>query len=64
MMIPCDKLQELAASVEPVSRALIVQFLTEAEAKAKAEIEAAKNCLSKYGFKVYEDQHHIVHEVA
>jgi len=58
MLIPSEKLQQWAASVEPVAAQVIVKFLAEAESKMAAEIDAAKTCLKAYGFKVYEDQKH------
>lgn len=64
MMIPCQKLHALADSVEPTARMYIKQFLTEAESKVKAEVDAAKKCLADYGYKVLETQHHEYQEIA
>lgn len=62
-LIPCEKLKAWAASVEPVQGAIITNFLMEADAKMRAEVEAAKKCLAEYGYKVVETQHHEYQEL-
>jgi hypothetical protein len=62
-LIPCDKLRAWAASIEPVQGAVVLNFLNEADAKMRAEVEAAKKCLADYGYKVLETQHHEYREL-
>ncbi len=58
MLIPVEKLKEWASTVEPVSGQVILRFLEEADARVKAEVEAAMKCLHDYGYKVIENPHH------
>lgn len=57
-LVPIEKLKAWAETVDATYRIPIVAFLTEAETKVAAEVDAAKKCLADYGYKVIETSHH------